>query len=306
MLINDLHSVVSSESVMLADDTTALPHGISHTEVSHDIQVNLNVIGTYSAKNHLVPHPKKTKSILFSKRSQYIIPEERVNLTLSDKNIEYVSFYKCLAFTLDEHLHYTEHVKDMCKKINYGLQIMRRVKDFLPQESLILLANSLVLSHLDYCSPLLHNLNSSQLDTLLKLQKRCAHLIFSCNRLTRSKPLFIKLNWLPLHQRIELNTCVLMFKINNNMAPSYLTEMFKKVSDVHSYNKRSAKSDLYTNRGAGNYYTKTFKYFGTTLWNALPAHLHTCRTLENFRKQYALFFMDKVKSDEFISYGWTV
>ena len=132
MFINDLHTVVSSEFVMFADDTTALSHGTSHTEVSHDIQVNLNMIDTYLAKNHLVPHPKKTKSILFSKPSQYTLPEERMNLTLSDKNIEYVSFYKCLGFTLDDHLHYTEHVNDMCKKINYGLQIMMRVKDFLP------------------------------------------------------------------------------------------------------------------------------------------------------------------------------
>ena len=228
MFIDNLHSVVSSESVMFADNTTALSHGTSHTKVSHDTQVNLNMIDTYLTKNHLVSHPKKTKSIPFSKPSQYILPEERVNLTLSDKNIEYVSFYKCLGLTLDKHLHYTELVKDMCKKINYGLQIMRRVKDFLPQESLILLANSLVLSHLDYCSPLFHNLTSSQLDTVLKLQKRCACLIFSCNQLTRSKPLFIKLNWLPLHQRVKHNTCILMFKINNNMAPSYLTEMFKR------------------------------------------------------------------------------
>ena len=253
MFINDLHSVVSSESVMFADDTTALSHGISHTEVSRGIQENLNMIDIYTARNHLVPHPKKTKSILFSKPSQYSQREARINLNLADKNIEYVSFYKCLGFTLDEHLHYNEHVKDMCKKVNYGLQIMRRVKDFLPQESLILLANSLVLSHLDYCSPLLHNLNSGQLDTLLKLQKHCARLIFSCNRLTRSKPLFIKLNWLPLHQRIEHNTCILMFKINNNMAPPYLTEMFRKISDVHSYSTRSSMLGLYTNRGAGNY-----------------------------------------------------
>ena len=84
MFINDLYSVVSSESVMSVDDTTALSHGTSHTEVSHDIQVKLNMIDTYSAKNHLVPHPKKTKSIPFSKPSQYILHEERVNLTLSD------------------------------------------------------------------------------------------------------------------------------------------------------------------------------------------------------------------------------
>ena len=147
---------------------------------------------------------------------------------------------------------------------------MRRMKDFIPQDSLTLLANSLVLSHLlDYCSPLLHNLNSSQLNILLKLHKRFARLIFSCNRFTSSKLLFIELNWLPLHQRIEHNTCVLVFKINNNIASLYLTEMFKKVSDAHRYNTKSSKSGLYFDRRKGNYYTKTSEYFGTRLWNAL-------------------------------------
>ena len=59
MFINDLHSVVSSESVMFVDDTTALSHGTSHTEVSHDIQVNLNMIDTWSTKNHWYPTPRK-------------------------------------------------------------------------------------------------------------------------------------------------------------------------------------------------------------------------------------------------------
>ena len=74
-----------------------------------------------------------------------------------------------------------------------------------------------------------------------------------------------------------------MFQINSNVAPSYLIEMFKNVSDVNTYNTRSAKSGLYTNRRVGNYHTNSFTYFGTKLWNAMPAHLHTCRTLENFR-----------------------
>ena len=136
---------------MFADDTTALSHGTSHTEVSHDIQANLNTIDLYSTMNHVIPHPKKTKSILFSKPSHHSLHDERINLTLVDMKIDYVSIYKCLGFTLDEHLHYTEHVKYLCKKINYGLQIMRRMKDFIPRDSLILFANSLVLSHLDYC-----------------------------------------------------------------------------------------------------------------------------------------------------------
>ena len=87
MFINDLHSVVSSKSVMFADDTTALSHGTSHTDVSHDLQANLSKIDQYSAMNHLVPHPKETKSILFSKPSQHSLHNDRVNLTLVDMKL---------------------------------------------------------------------------------------------------------------------------------------------------------------------------------------------------------------------------
>ena len=152
--------------------------------------------------------------------------------------IEYITSYKCLGFTLDQHLDYSLHEKDMCRKINHGLQIMRRVNVFLPKESLILLANSLVRSHLDYCSPILYNLNCSQLDILLKLQKQCARIIFVDDRRTHSKPLFTQRNWLPLHQRIEYNICLLLYKVNNNIAPPYLSEMFMKTDEVHQHRTR--------------------------------------------------------------------
>ena len=185
---------------MFADDTTVSSHCSSHQVITSSIRKDLNSICLYSSRNHLVPHPKKTKVILFNKPSQATPLEERSPLSLNSVGIEYVTSYKCLRFTLDQHLDYSLHQKDMCREINYGLQTMRHVNVNLPKESLILLAISLVLSHLDYCSPILYNLNCSQLDTLLKLQKQCARIIFDYDRRTHSKALFIQLNWLPLHQ----------------------------------------------------------------------------------------------------------
>ena len=49
-------------------------------------------------------------------------------------------------------------------------------------------------------------------------------------------------------------------------------------------------------------FTKTVNYFGMKLWNTLRSHLWSCRTLETFEKNCALYFMDKVKSDEFLFY----
>ena len=253
-----------------------------------------------------MPHPKKTKVIIFSKPSQATPFEERFPLSLNDVDIEYVTRYKCLGFTLDQHLDYSLHLKDMCRKINYGLQIMRRVSVYLPRESLILLANSLVLSHLDYCSPILYNLKCGQLDMLLKLQKQCARIIFGCGRRTQSKPLFIQLNWLPLHQRIEYNISLLLYKVNNNIAPPYLSEMFTKNTEIHEHQTRAAvNGDLFKVRGSGNTYLKSFRYYGAKIWNSLPTSLRRVNSIEDFKLKCKAYFMGKIESDSNVKYDWS-
>ena len=263
LYVNDLPSLIDSQTVMFADDTIILSHGPSHNILTHIIQGDLDSVSSYSSRNHLVPHPSKTKVIFFSKPSQATKFEDRAILSLNSADIEYVNSYKCLGFSLEQHLDYSLHVKDICKKINYGLHIMRCVKTFVPENGLILLANSLALSHLHYCSPVLYNLSCSHIDTLLKLQKRCARLIFSCNRRTPSKPpLFIKLNWLPLHQRIELNICTLMFKILKGAAPPYLSDMFKKAAETHEHRTRNASQGcLYIQKGS----PKSFRQYGARI-----------------------------------------
>ena len=164
--VNDLLASFSAELILFADDTTILANEMSHFLVSSDIQINLDKISSHSSKNRLAPHPGKTKVLLFSKRSQAICPEDRALLKLHGVQIDYVRSYKFLGFTLEEHLDYCDHMRDFCTKLNYGISMIRRVKVYFP---LVNLANSLVLVHLHYCSPLFRNLSTKHLDTLLKL-----------------------------------------------------------------------------------------------------------------------------------------
>ena len=159
-------------------------------------------------------------------------------MTLAQNNIEYANSYKCLGFVLDDHLSYDQHIKDLSRKLNYGISILRHIKPYVSTVSVKLIANSIIISHLEYCTPLLHNLNKGQMDLLLKLQKCCACTVLSCSNQTHSKPLFIILNWLPFHQIIELQTAVLMYKIKHAMCPQYLQEMFVSSSTVHTHRTR--------------------------------------------------------------------
>ena len=290
---------------MFADDTTCLSHGRSIESVSAGVQDNLNSLCEYARKNHLVPHPGKTKVVIFHKKKKII--EDRPFLTFGENVVEYVSSYKCLGFTLDECLQYDLHVKEICRKINIGIQIIRRVKSYLPKENLITLANSHVLCHLDYCAPLLHNLSATQLDRLLKLQKYCARLIFGYNRQTHSKPLFIELNWLPVYQRIEYLTSCLMFNVMNKTAPTYLMEMFTESRSIHTHNTRSSsRKNLFIERGNGREYTKTFRFYGSKLWNSLPVEIRQASSEEQFKKHSFSHFMDIVKCEDYTQYKWSI
>ena len=148
--MNDLLSQVSSlEVILFADYTTTLSHGKTAENFTSKIQAGLNEINDYAKNNRLLPHPSKTKVIIFCKKSKVVPVEDLVELQIDPHNVEYAETYKCLGFTLDQHLDYSLHLKELSRKINYGLQIIRRVRPFLPTESLISIANSVVLSHLD-------------------------------------------------------------------------------------------------------------------------------------------------------------
>ena len=66
LYVNDLPSQVSSREVILFDDdTTTLSHGKIAENVTSDIQASLNEINDYAKNIRLLPHPSKTKVIIF-------------------------------------------------------------------------------------------------------------------------------------------------------------------------------------------------------------------------------------------------
>ena len=92
------------EVFMFADDTTIISQGDSLSSVTSDMTNNHNKISSYSADNLLIPHPNKTKIVIFSKRSQISPFENRAPLKLNDDEVQYLESYKCLGFILDQQL----------------------------------------------------------------------------------------------------------------------------------------------------------------------------------------------------------
>ena len=108
--------------------------------------------------------------------------------------------FEFLGITIDESLTWNDHICKIQKKIAKILGVMNRVKRFLPTETLLVIYNSLVLSHLLY-GVLLWGLKSNR---LMKLQKRAIRIITKSKYNSHTNPLFKQLSLLKLDDILHL------------------------------------------------------------------------------------------------------
>ena len=92
--------------------------------------------------------------------------------------------------------------------------------------SAIILANSLVISKLEYCNSLLNGLPTSSINCLQVVQNSLARTIYpSVKRSDHISPVFHKLRWLPDFSRIEFKIATLTFKVLKFQQPAYIYDL---------------------------------------------------------------------------------
>ena len=94
-------------------------------------------------------------------------------LTIDGIPIEIVDEFNFLGITINKHFNWNHNVDKISSKIWCIIGIINRMKNFLPQNVLVTLYNSLVLPHINY-GLVVWGYNTSW---IIKLQKRAIRLI---------------------------------------------------------------------------------------------------------------------------------
>ena len=175
-----------------------------------------------------------------------------------------------LGLIIDDQLNWNKHNNEQCKKISKSIALLRKAKDFVSQEELVKIYNSLVLPHFNYCSTIWNDNNKSHVDKLSKLQKKAARIITNSDYTIRSSQVFETLQWHPIKKLIDKRDLTMMFKILKNVAPNYLTTMFRKC-DNSNYSLRSNNLKLSLPKPKTDFLKRSFSYRGAIAWNSLPS-----------------------------------
>ena len=95
---------------------------------------------------------------------------------------------------------------------------------------------------------------------------------------------FVKLGWLPVSKRVEQLKLNLMYKISRDQAPSYLCDIYSKVSDLHGYRTRLSSNSGLVLPKFKSHGMKTFHFTAVKLWNSIPRNICDTNSYSHFKQ----------------------
>ena len=282
--VNDMPGSVTDGIIdMYADDTTLTVSGNDVREVEEKLSNGVTKVMEWIIANRLVVNLDKTAVMLIGSRAKLNCAGD-FNVTVCGNVLKRVKVAKCLGLLIDEELNWKDQVEKVTKTVQSKLCMLRRVRPYVPTHSLVLLYNSFVQPHFDYCAQIWSNRFQMQTNKLEKLHKRAARIILSRNYDTPSTELFCELKWLNINQRFDYHRAVLMSKCVNNLAPTYLTDSIIQTNQVHTIITHTHAS---TSLVVPKFKTECFRHSplstGISVWNALNEFVKSSTSLNSFK-----------------------
>ena len=191
-----------------------------------------------------------------------------ITLSFDDKLIEKVSVFKYLGIKFDSNMSWSSHIDYLSGNISKRIGIVKRIKHFIPQETLIMLSNALVIPHFDYASSVWSNCSANDQNNLQVLHNRLARTILSADIRTPIDDLLSSVNWIRLCDRWSNHMLILIFKCIKDMCPDYLCNQFRFVHNIHDHITRSHTTNtLVVPKCNSNSGKRTFLVRAASLWN---------------------------------------
>ena len=280
--------------VLYADDTAIFfPHKDARV-IEYTLQEELSIAQHWLNYNKLTLNVKKTKCMLLG--TKHNLANSSLCIYSNNTALDCVSSFKYLGVTIDQSLTWSAHIDHTCGKIAQRLGILRRIRKYLTRDTAILLYNAIVLPLFDYADLVWTTCKKNDLCRLARLQKRGARIILEVGRRDFSSAhLFNILGWLPLTNRHDLHTVTMVYKSLHNRTPTYITDLFINVDQVHQHNTRQSNK-LFIVGGRTSHKLNSFKHRGSTLWNSLPETIRIAPSPASFTRRCHKFMRETASS----------
>lgn len=294
LYVNDLNRVLDNTFLSLfADDTLICVNGKDFNQIVDTINSKLDILYNWLCVNRLSLNVKKTKYMVFgSKQNCNRFLENNYSIKIDDVPIESTSNMKYLGVILDSQLNFSLHVDHISKKIGKKIGFFRRIAENLSHWSRLLVYNTIIYPHFNYCFSLLISCKKADIQRLQLLQNKAMRTVLFCTRYTPINLMLNTLGWLSIQQSVEMSNVLLVFKTKNQLLPEYLQEYLVPRSERHSHNIRS-RDAFDIDFARTTHMQKCLFGDGLRLFNALPVEVRNATSVKMFIGRVKKLYLDR-------------
>lgn len=279
LYINDLPLNIKDKTVvcdLFADDSTLHTNSSNLNTINSSLQNSVHDVNNWCRHNKMVLHTGKTKCMVITTRQKHQIQPLPLKLTLQAVPIEQVNQHEILGVIIDNEFKWQAHINALTKKMSTNLFLLKQLTHYVDSDARKMFFQAHCLSRINYASPVWCGAAQVHIRKLNSHHRRAAKLILPDPSQTTQQKMNT-LDILPMHKQFEFNKTILVFKIQNKEAPKYLNQLLTKASE------RYESTRLIPPLPKINLYLTSFAFSGSSIWNALPIHLHNIHSIRAFK-----------------------
>lgn len=285
IFVNDLpHVVRNAEVVLYADDASLFCASPSITNLSLNLQNQLNLIINWVNLNKLVLNIFKTKCIVFGTKHLLNKPCN-LNLTIDTTSVEQVTKTKLLGVKLDNQLSWTDQINHIVSRMGRGIALSRKRVPFCPPSVMRTVVQSLVLSHLEYCSVIWSSATQEHLKKLQLAQNRAERVVLGCSYRTSVNEMHTILVWLKVQDKLKISLLCYMHNAIYKNNPRFFVDKLVYSGYCHQHITRQVSSgDLVVPFAQSNCMRRTVLFRSSVAWNQLSMCIRQISNRYYFKK----------------------
>ena len=166
LYINDLPEIVGKrKTLMFADDTTLYYSSRLPLEIQTILNSDLSAVKGWLDMNRLLLNADKTTFMIVRGRNTN---DQNISIEICNRRVKEVDVARVLGVKIDSKLTYEPHIRNLITKTKYKYRAFARVSKYLNKDMKVLLYNSTIASHLNYCDMVYETGNKGMRDILLK------------------------------------------------------------------------------------------------------------------------------------------
>ena len=174
----------------------------------------------------------------------------------------------CLNDLRYQTLTWKPHIQQVRNKVSRGTGILKKLRPYVNNDTILGLYYSFIYPYFTFCVKVWGKTYQSNLDCIVKLQKRVIRLLAGVHPLTHKEPIFFRLKILKFTDVVNYIIGIFMYKVYHQDIPRVFENYYTDNRNVHDYATRQV-DHIYIAYAGTNRRNMTMRFQGGKVWNSI-------------------------------------